>query len=49
MDAMEEGDMTVEDEDGNEQTVDAEESDIDDATPDLPDDDIEAHIWRAQS
>jgi hypothetical protein len=48
MDAMEEGNMTVEDEDGIEQTVDAEESDIDDATPDLPDD-VEAHIWRAQS
>jgi hypothetical protein len=49
MDAMEEGDMTVEDEDGNEQTVDAEESDIYDATPELPDDDVEAHVWRAQS
>jgi hypothetical protein len=48
MDAMEEGNMTVEDEDGNEQTVDAEESDIDE-TPELPDDDVEAHVWRAQS
>jgi hypothetical protein len=49
MDAMEEGNMTVEDEEGTGQTVDAEESDIDDATPELPDDDVEAHVWRAQS
>jgi hypothetical protein len=50
MDAIEEGNMTVEDEEGIEQTVDAEESDVvDDATPELPDDDVEAHVWRAQS
>ena len=49
MDAIEEGNMTVEDEEGTEQTVDAEESEIEGATPELPDDDVEAHVWRAQS
>jgi hypothetical protein len=42
--------MTVEDEEGVEQTVEAEESDVElHATPELPDDDVEAHVWRAQS
>ena len=49
MGAIEEGNMTVEDEEGTEQTVDAQESVVDDAVPELPDDDVEAHVWRAQS
>jgi len=49
-DAMEEGDMTVEDEERSEQTVEAEEAEVElHATPELPDDDVEAHVWRAQS
>jgi hypothetical protein len=49
-DAIEEVDMTVEDEESTEQTVEAEQSDVElHATPELPDDDVEAHVWRAQS
>ena len=56
MDASEEGDMMGEDEPGAEQTVGADEADVElHSTPDVadePDDDadvVEAHTWRAQS
>jgi hypothetical protein len=40
----------VEDEQGSEQTVEADEADVElHATPDVVDDDVEAHVWRAQS
>jgi hypothetical protein len=50
-DAIEEGDMPVEDEEGTERAV---ESDASDAEPQsaaeaADDDDVEAHVWRAQS
>ena len=52
-DAIKEGDMAVEDKQGSEQTVEADEADEADvelhATPDVADDDVEAHVWRAQS
>lgn len=50
-DATEEGNMTIEDEEGIEQKVEAEESDVElHATPEVADDDdVEAHVWRAQS
>jgi len=48
--------MAVEDKQGSEQTVEADEADeVDEvdvelhATPDVVDDDVEAHVWRAQS
>jgi hypothetical protein len=45
--------MAVEDKQGSEQTVEADEADEVDvelhATPDAVDDDVEAHVWRAQS
>ena len=45
--------MAVEDKQGSEQTVAADEADEVDvelhATPDVVDDDVEAHVWRAQS
>lgn len=43
--------MTIEDEEGIEQKVEAEESDVElHATPEVADDDdVEAHVWRAQS
>jgi hypothetical protein len=49
-DTMEEIDMTFEDEQGTEQTAEA-EADLElEATSDAVDDDeVEAHVWRAQS
>jgi hypothetical protein len=42
--------MTFEDEEGIEQTVEPDESEVElQATAELPDDDVEAHVWRAQS
>jgi len=42
--------MAVEDKQGSEQTVEADEVDVElHATPDVVDDDVEAHVWRAQS
>jgi hypothetical protein len=45
--------MAVEDKQGSEQTVEDDEADEVDvelhATPDVVDDDVEAHVWRAQS
>ena len=49
-DAIEEDDMTIEDEQGTEQVVAVEEPDVDaGATEVATDDDVEAHVWRAQS
>jgi len=49
-DASEEDDMTIEDEQGTEQVVAVEEPDVDaGATEVATDDDVEAHVWRAQS
>ena len=43
--------MTVEDEQGVEQAVEADENDVElHGTPEVADDDdVEAHVWRAQS
>ena len=53
MDASEESDMMVEDEQGTEQTIEAEEVDVElHSASDVADDDddaVEAHTWRAQS
>lgn len=50
-DAIQEDDMPVEDEQGNEQTVEADAEDVElHSAPDVvDDDDVEAHVWRAQS
>ena len=50
-DAIEEGEMTVEDNEGTEQTVESDEADVElHSAPDVAaDDDVEAHVWRAQS
>jgi hypothetical protein len=48
-DATEEGNMTFEDEEGIEQAVEPEPDVELHAAPELPDDDVEAHVWRAQS
>lgn len=43
--------MTVEDEQGTERTVEAEAADAELESADVTadDDDVEAHVWRAQS
>ncbi|HEY1565026.1 MAG TPA: hypothetical protein VGF72_10110 [Gaiellaceae bacterium] len=43
--------MAVEDEQGTEQPLEVDEADVElRATPDVvDDDDVEAHVWRAQS
>ena len=48
-DAIEESNMTVEDEQGNEGTAEP-GSDVEpESATDAADDDVEAHVWRAQS
>ena len=41
--------MTVEDEQGTEQTVEALAADVEPEADVAVDDDVEAHVWRAQS
>ena len=51
MDAIEEGEMAVEEKQGTEQVVEVEDADVElQATPGVADDDdVEAHVWRSQS
>lgn len=51
MDANQEGDVAVDEDEGTEGVVDVDATDMDaQAAPDVADDDdVEAHVWRAQS
>ena len=50
-DAIEEDEMTVEDEQSVERTIEADGADaeLESAADAAEDDDVEAHVWRAQS
>ena len=50
-DAIEEGDMTFDGEQSTERTVEADATDVEleSAADVVEDDDVEAHVWRAQS
>jgi hypothetical protein len=49
--AIEEDEVAIDEEKGTERAVDVEATEVDaQATPDVvDDDDVEAHVWRAQS